>query len=1078
MLDFVRLRPVDGLRHSRTVNPGHRSLRLIQTSAAISVFVALAFVMLSTREHSKLNSGSSHSLSPRIEALASHSRPRFADLPIAFEMNRGQASSDASFVARADGKTVFLKSSGTEFRVIGRNISSKNSATQSSALNVRMHSADPGSALSGEEEMPGRVNYLHGRSRHDWITGIPTYKRVRQKNVYQGIDLVYYGNGGHLEYDFIVAPQADARKIEFDFSESRLRIDECGDLVATLADQDIRFQKPVAYQFDSMHHGHRIEIAAQYEFVKNNRVTVELGPYDRSRELVIDPTVSYSSYLGGLSNDYATSIALGSDGSVYIAGYTDSTNFPVVAGAFQASCGGACANSTVDAFVSKLDPTGSFLVYSTYLGGSANDYGNGIAIDASGDAYVVGQTFSSDLPVTAGAFQTTCGGGSCASGDAFVAELDPTGSQLLYSTYLGGTGVNQGNAIALDASNNAYVTGNTLALDFPVTTGAYQTTCNCSLRADAFVAELDPAGSSLLYSTYLGGSDSDVAYAIALDSSNNAYVTGYTHSTDFPTSAGAFQTTLGANSAAFVTSLNATGSALNYSTYLGGSTTNTTPCETCATSITVDQNGNAYVAGLTAESNFPVTAGAFQPTFMSSSKGHDAFITELNSTGTATVFSTYVGGSGDDGATSIAVDSSGNIWFKGNTKSTNFPITAGAYQTISAGLFDGYVAELDPTGSKLLYSSYLGGSGTEYGGATRALAVDNQTPPNVYVAGYTDSTNFPVTSGSLQAQSGGGNDAYVAKFSPSPNVGLSAGLNFGNENDGTTSAPQTITLTNTGNTDLTVSSVQITGTNSSDFAQTNNCTTIPSQGTCSITATFTPTLAGTETANISVTDNAPGSPHLGSLTGVGVGSEPEATLSASSLTFALQVVGTSSPTQVVTLTNDGGSSLSITSITISGDFSQVNTCGTTVAAGANCTITVTFTPTHINTRTGTITVTDNASGGAQTIALTGVGTYVMLSPASLGFGTVTVGQSSSPQTITLTNKAKSGMTIKSVTLTGTNASDFSETNKCGKSIAAGKNCTITVTFKPTATGSRTANVSISDLGGGSPQLVPLTGTGD
>ena len=336
----------------------------------------------------------------------------------------------------------------------------------------------------------------------------------------------------------------------------------------------------------------------------------------------------------------------------------------------------------------------------------------------------------------------------------------------------------------------------------------------------------------------------------------------------------------------------------------------------------------------------------------------------------------------------------------------------------------------------------------------------------------------PVTSGSLQAQSGGGNDAYVAKFSPSPNVGLSAGLNFGNENDGTTSAPQTITLTNTGNTDLTVSSVQITGTNSSDFAQTNNCTTIPSQGTCSITATFTPTLAGTETANISVTDNAPGSPHLGSLTGVGVGSEPEATLSASSLTFALQVVGTSSPTQVVTLTNDGGSSLSITSITISGDFSQVNTCGTTVGAGANCTITVTFTPTHINTRTGTITIADNASGGAQTIALTGVGTYVMLSPASLGFGTVTVGQSSSPQTITLTNKAKSGMTIKSVTLTGTNASDFSETNKCGKSIAAGKNCTITVTFKPTATGSRTANVSISDLGGGSPQLVPLTGTGD
>src|SRR5581483_3518688 len=318
---------------------------------------------------------------------------------------------------------------------------------------------------------------------------------------------------------------------------------------------------------------HRQSVPASYILDSRHRLSFAVGSYDRKRALVIDPTVSYSTYLGGNSNDYGTSVAVDAAGNAYVTGYTNSTNFAVTSGAFQIACGGACASSTVDAFVSKLDPTGSFLIYSTYIGGSWNDYGNGISLDSAGNAYIVGQTFSSDFPVTTGAFQTACGGGSCTSGDAFVAELDSTGSTLLYSTYLGGTGINQANAIVLDASNNAYVTGYTYALDFPVTTAAYQTTCTCSLRPDVFVTELNSAGSALVYSTYLGGSDADFAYAIALDASNNAYITGYTHSTDFPTTAGAFQTTTGANSAGFIASLNPTGTALNYSTYLGGSTT-------------------------------------------------------------------------------------------------------------------------------------------------------------------------------------------------------------------------------------------------------------------------------------------------------------------------------------------------------------------------------------------------------------------------------------------------------------------------------------------------------------------------
>jgi hypothetical protein len=734
----------------------------------------------------------------------------------------------------------------------------------------------------------------------------------------------------------------------------------------------------------------------------------------------------------------------------------------------------------VDAFVTKLDPTGSSIIYSTYLGGAGNDYGNGIVLDAAGNAYIVGQTFSTDFPTTAGAFQTSCGGGSCAKGDAFIAELNSTGSALVYSTYLGGSSVNQGNGIALDAANNAYVTGYTQSLDFPTTPGAFQTSCSCSKNSSVFVTELNSAGTALVYSTYLGGNNVDVGYQIALDSSNNAFVTGYATSTNFPTTAGAFQTTIAANKAAFVTKLNPTGSALVYSTYLGGSSSIlNTPCEACGTSIAVDSAGNAYVCGLTAESTFPITPGAYQSVFMSTTKGHDAFITKLNPTGTALVFSTYLGGTQDDGATGIGLDASGNVWLKGNTQSSDFPVTPGAFQTVLGGLFDSYVAELDPTGSQLLYSSYIGGSGTEFGGATRVLALDSQSPPNVYVTGYTNSTNFPTTAGSFQPASAGANDAFVSKFSPSPNVGLApVSLGFGNQNDGTTSPPQSVTLTNTGNQTLNVTGIAITGTNSKDFAETNSCGSLAPLATCTLSVTFSPTIVGNESANVSITDNASNSPQSVPLAGTGVmGSAPSVTLSTGSLTFAAQLVSTSSASQGVTLTNTGNATLTITSLTSSGDFAQTNTCGSSVAAGANCTITVTFTPTNINTRSGAITIADNATGSPQSVTLTGKGTYVLLAPTNLNFGKVTVGMSSSPQSITFTNTSKRAMTIRSVTIIGMNSTDFSQTNTCGTSVAGGASCSISVTFKPTATGTRRGSVSIADTGGASPQTVSLVGTG-
>lgn len=1008
----------------------------------------------------------------------------YGRLPLCFEPSvgqiGGQSDESVSFFSRGAGYDLFLTKEGAILSLQQKQLKGGSNVV----LHMQLPGARPDTVITGTDQLPGKTNYLRGNDSKKWNLNITNYAKVRYKNIFDGIDLVYYGNQGQLEYDFLVAAGADAKAIHLAFKGARgIRVDRhTGDLVVNMGQgiQDVRFRRPVAYQEEAKPGAGKHFVAANYTLDARNRVSFQLGAYDHRKTLLIDPTLSYSTYLGGSSNDYGASIAVDSSGSAYVTGYTNSITFPVTAGAFQTTCGGGCSGTTVDAFVTKLDPTGSSIIYSTYLGGAGNDYGNGIVLDAAGNAYIVGQTFSTDFPTTAGAFQTSCGGGSCAKGDAFIAELNSTGSALVYSTYLGGSSVNQGNGIALDAANNAYLTGYTQSLDFPTTPGAFQTSCSCSKNSSVFVTELNSAGTALVYSTYLGGNNVDVGYQIALDSSNNAFVTGYATSTNFPTTAGAFQTTIAANKAAFVTKLNPTGSALVYSTYLGGSSSIlNTPCEACGTSIAVDSAGNAYVCGLTAESTFPITPGAYQSVFMSTTKGHDAFITKLNPTGTALVFSTYLGGTQDDGATGIGLDASGNVWLKGNTQSSDFPVTPGAFQTVLGGLFDSYVAELDPTGSQLLYSSYIGGSGTEFGGATRVLALDNQTPPNVYLTGYTNSTNFPTTAGSFQPASAGANDAFVSKFSPSPNVGLApVSLGFGNQNDGTTSPPQSVTLTNTGNQTLNVTGIAITGTNSKDFAETNSCGSLAPLATCTLSVTFSPTIVGNESANVSITDNASNSPQSVPLAGTGVmGSAPSVTLSTGSLTFAAQLVGTSGASQVVTLTNTGNATLTITNLTSSGDFAQTNTCGSSVAAGANCTISVTFTPTNINTRSGAITVVDNAAGSPQSVTLTGKGTYVLLAPTNLNFGKVTVGMSSSPQSITFTNTSKRAMTIRSVTIIGMNSTDFSQTNTCGTSVAGGASCSISVTFKPTATGTRRGSVSIADTGGASPQTVSLVGTG-
>ena len=1033
--------------------------------------------------------------SPSIGGIPRTAPANYGQLPMSFEPNAGQTDARVQFLSRGAGYTLFLTDHeavlslqdlvGEPKAAENLRLSPKHDPRNAAVLRMKLMGANTLAAISGVDELPGKTNYFRGSDRKLWQTNVATYGKVRYQDVYPGVDLVYYGQQGQLEYDFMVAPGADPQAIALSFAGTRsVAIDhQTGDLVLQAGRHEVRFHQPVVYQAGAGSDEKHL-IDAHYALTAKNQITFQIAPYDHSKALVIDPTLSYSTYLGSTSNDYGNAIAVDAAGNAYVVGYTSSLTFPVTSGALQTSCGGGCPTGTFDAFVSKLNPTGAALVYSTYLGGSGKDYGNGIAVDATGDVYIVGQTFSSDFPVTAGAFKTSCGT-VCAVGQAFVTELDPTGSTLLYSTYLGGSTQTQGNAIVLDGSGNAYVTGFTRALDFPITPGVVQSVCgSCSKSfVDVFVTKFNSTGTALIYSTYLGGKNADVGYAIALDSSGNVYVTGYTFSTNFPTTAGAFQTTLGAQTSAFASKLNSTATALIYSTYLGGNATGTNACAACGSGIAVDSAGNAYVAGLTWETNFPTTAGAYQPGYAGGF--HDAFITKLNPSGTGLVYSTYVGGTNDDGATAIALDSSGDAYVRGNTFSTNFPTSAGAFQTAIGGgsstNSDGFVLILNPQGSSLLYSTYLGGSSSEYGNATQMIALDSAVPPSIYVTGWSNSTKYPTTTGALQTTLGGKYDAFVSQLAPSPNLGLSAPLNFGNQSVGTTSSPQTVTVTNTGNSNLNVTAVNLTGANKTEYSQTNTCvgSSVAPQNDCTVSVKFTPSTTGTRTANVSITHDAPKSPQTLALTGVGVGTGPAVTLSPTSLAFGTQLVKSTSAPQTVTLTNTGFQTLNITSITSSsGDFAQTNNCGSTVAAGANCTITVTFTPTTPNARTGTITITDDAPASPHTVSLTGTGTYVSISPLSLDFGSVQVGTSGTPQNVTLTNTATTSLGIKSISTGGGNSADFSQTNTCGTSVGPNASCTITVTFKPLATGSRTSSLIITDFQAGTAtQTVPLSGTG-
>lgn len=968
------------------------------------------------------------------------SRPAAAQLnklPLAFEKNQGQTGAQVKFLARTQGYTLFLTS-------VEAVLAMHHASAKSSVLRMKLLGANPAPNVSGVDEMPGKSNYFIGNDATKWHANVPMFAKVEYKSVYSGVDLVYYGNKRQLEYDFVVAPGADPRRIQLGIRGARkISRGEDGDLVLAMDDAggEIRWHKPVAYQEKD---GARQEIGAHYVVKGKDQVAFEVADYDPRRPLFIDPLV-YSTYLGGSGSDGGSGIAVDSAGNVYVTGETQSTNFPTVNPVQPAYAGGGG-----DVFVAKLNTAGSALVYSTYLGGSGFDYGSGIAVDSSGNAYITGGTASTNFP-TMNPLQPANAGGQ---GDSFVAKLNPAGSALVYSTYLGGSGLDQGNGIAVDNLGNAYVTGYTNSINFPTMNPLQPLYAGGTY--DAFVAKLNPAGTAFVYSTYLGGSGTDSAVGIAADGSGNAYVTGGTSSTNFPTMNPFQPANAGGSSDAFVAKLNPTGSALVYSTYLGGSG------DDHGSGIAVDSTGNAYLEGATASTNFP-TVNPLQP---ANGGGYDILVAKLNPTGSALVYSTYLGGNADDYGYGIALDSSGNAYVTGETQSIHFP-TVNALQPLYGGETDAFVAKLDPSGSALVYSTYLGGEDEDYG---TGIAVDDSG--NAYVMGGTESPDFP-TMNPLQPAYGGNGDAFVAKIAGGPALAPPS-LNFGNQTVGIAGAAQASTLTNTSDATLTITSMNVTGSNSSDFAEADNCgTPVLAGGSCSITVTFTPSATGTRTAAVSIAVDAPASPQTLPLTGTGV--LPAVTLSPTSLAFFNQTIDTTSTAQSATLTNTGLGILTVASITVTGPFAQTNTCGATVNPGAFCTILVTFTPNTTGTLTGSVTMTDNAPGSPQTLALKGVGTSpeVAFSPASLTFPDQTVFTVSAIQNVTLTNTHYGILTIGRIATSG----PFLQTNTCGVTLNPSASCTISVTFKPEALGALTGFVSVTDNAPGSPQTVPLTGTG-
>jgi hypothetical protein len=615
-------------------------------------------------------------------------------------------------------------------------------------LRLRFLGADPHATPILADPLPTRVNYFHGQDPATWRTNLPTYGRVGYAGVYPGVDLLFYGNQRLLEHDFVLAPGADPGAIALGIEGvDRVELAGDGDLLLWFGAAPVRLKAPVAFQA-GVAERRPVAVAYRLEPGRPARVTFDVGAYDRTQPLVIDPVLLYSTFLGGVGYELANGIAVDGPGAVYLTGETSSTNFPTANPLWPTNAGGYAGSGNVygnEAFIVKLAPGGSNLVYATYLGGSAVDGGIGIALDTQGRVHVTGYTASTNFPVSPNALSTRLAGvpnWGFYPNDAFVLQLSADGAQLLYSTYVGGAFNDLGLSVALGSGGAVHVAGSTESPDFPATAGSRP----FAGGVDAFVLKLEMMATAPVYATFLGGSGSEFGQSLAVDALGRATVVGQTVSTDFPL-VNAIQTNYqGGVYDAFVTRLGVDGRGLDYSTYLGGAGQDE------AYGVALDTNGHAWVTGFTDSGNFPTNNGlTTTPVGL-----RDVFLTRFTPAG-ALGYSTYLGGTGNDEGWALAIDPAGSVHVTGMVASPDFP-TTNALQTVLLGGRDVFVTRFRPDAGGLDYSTYLGGSQSEEG---RGVGLDAQG--NAYVTGYSSSPDFPMVSTNVlqYRYGGGGADAFV-----------------------------------------------------------------------------------------------------------------------------------------------------------------------------------------------------------------------------------------------------------------------------------------------------------------------------
>ena len=714
-------------------NSFHLPVRTVASRRIIAVIVFICLVVSTFGTMIKMNGEIEQEISHE-EDIPEGVRYNLANMKDWFTENQGQIENpDVKYIYGGSDLSIGFIGSGYLIKLTNeKNITSVVKVTFKEANRV---------APEGRGEFSHKSNFFKGNDSSKWKSGVRNYEKVMYEDIYDGIDLVFYTNEKGLKYDFIVNPGADLLQICWSYGGiDAINMYNNGDLHITTSSGELIEEAPKSYQIID---NEIIDVQSNFRII-NNQIGFSIGSFNQSAVLVIDPMI-FSTFFGGSDGDEGSGTILDNNNNIYVVGDTESFDFPTTSGSYDNS-----SNGEWDIFVSKFSPDGSDLLFSTFIGGSGDEsVALDITIDGENNIYITGWTDSIDYPTTSNAYDRSFNGWFNGWSDALISKLSSDGSELIYSTYIGGLESDWGAAITIDLENNAYVVGQTFSLNFPTTLGCYDIFFNGF--SDVFVLKLNQDGSELVYSTYIGGIFEEQGDGIEIDDDENVIITGYTGSSNFPTTSGAYDRTLNGYSDVFLLKLNNMGSDLIYSTYFGGT------WYEGGSDLVSDNLGNVYITGSTGSDDFPTTQDCYDPTH---NGGRDLFITKFNSDASDIHYSTYVGGSDGDHGIKIAIDEDGSSYVVGDTSSIDFPTTDIAYDSTFDGETDAIVIKLSSNGQNLDYSSFYGGSDFDMG-SDIYLGSTNE----IYFVGRTRSIDFPTTDNAYDSSyNGGGFDSFIINY--------------------------------------------------------------------------------------------------------------------------------------------------------------------------------------------------------------------------------------------------------------------------------------------------------------------------